>query len=265
MTTFMGEYYIRQNEGDTIRGPFDEEQVTSLADAGKITLETQIADETKENWVVVGESEELKAMLFPERKKLGLKKGGATEAIKMINTPEDAAKPEITVEQMLASAEGHTEDTKHLKDRQKTIEKAASLAMPVLAVMMLLSGLANSLPRYSVLLALFSQGDWQGVLHEPFALIGLFDFLLAAGLFLNVFSLFPLVRFRAMIGVGYFLFAYWSRGDTVGMICSVGAGLGLFVCTMTLNLMMMIFFAVLGVGSMGYLAWAAWVALSATS
>ncbi len=263
MSLFMGEYYIRQSEGDTVRGPFDEEQVTSLADAGKITLETQISDASQESWTIVGESEELKAMLFPERKKLGLKKGGSDEAIHMINSPEDEAKPEVTVEQMLAAAEGHTEDTKHLKDKKKYMDKAASLAMPVLAVMMLLSGLANSLPRYAVLVDLFSKGEWQGLLHEPFAAVGLVDFLIAGALFLNVFSMFPVVRFRAMIGLGYFLFAYWSSGDTVGMIASVGAGLGLFVCTMTLNLAMMICFAVVGVGSMGYLAWAAWTALSA--
>ncbi len=261
----MGEYYIRQAEGGDIRGPFDEEQMTSLADAGKITLETQIADETKTDWVVVGQNEELKAMLFPERKKLGLKKGGEGHTFQKLNKPEDDAKPEITVEQMLAAGEGHTEDTKHLKDKQKYMDKAASLSMPVLAAMMILSGLANSLPRYQILFDLFSKGNWQGLFHEPFAAVGLLDFLLALGLFLNVFSLFPVVRFRAMIGLGYFLFYYWSSGDAVGMAASVGAGLGLFVCTMTLNMWVMVFFAATGVGSMGYLAWAAWSAIPAAT
>ncbi len=212
---------------------------------------------------MVGSNDEVKAMLFPERKKLGLKKGGGNEPINLINKPEDANQPEVTVEQMLAAAEGHTEDTKHLKDKQKNTDKAASLAMPVLAAMMLLSGLANSLPRYQVLMDLFTKGDWQGLLHEPFAAVGLFDFLVALGLFLNVFSLFPLVRFRAMLGMGYFLFYYWSRGDAVGMVASACAGLGLFVCTMTLNFMLMMVFALIGVGSMGYLAWLAWTAFTA--
>jgi len=259
----MGEYYIRQSEGDDVRGPFDEDQMTSLAEAGKITLETQIGDETKTSWVVVGENEDLKAMLFPEHKKLGLKKGGEEPTFQQLNKPEDEEKPALTVEQMLAAAEGHTIDTKHLKDRQMHINKAASLSMPVLAVMMLLSGLANSLPRYQILLDLFTKGNWHGLLHEPFAAVGLLDFLLALGLFLNVFSLFPIVRFRAMLGLGYFLFYYWSSGDTVGMLASVGAGLGLFICSITLSLTMMILFAVIGVGSMGYLAWAAWTAVSA--
>ena len=49
------------------------------------------------------------------------------------------------------------------------------------------------------------------------------------------------------------------------MIASVCAGLGLFICTMTLNLMVMIVFALVGVGGMGYLAWAAWTAFSVTT
>ena len=134
----------------------------------------------------------------------------------------------------------------------------------MLAVMMLLSGLANSLPRYQVIIDLFS-GEWHGLIQEPFALVGLFDFLLALGLFLNTFALFPLVRFRAMLGLGYFLFQFWSQGNACGMLASVCAGLGLFVCTMTLSLTVMVIFAAVGVGGMGYLAWAAWTALSAAA
>lgn len=260
----MGEFYIRQTEGGNISGPFDDEQMTSLADAGKITLTTQVADETKSEWFVVGESEELKAFLFPERKKIGLKKGDEKVTFQQLNNPEDEGKPGITVEQLLAASEGQTTDTKHLKDTQKKLDRAASLSMPVLTVMMLLSGLANSLPRYSVIVDLFT-GKFESVLHQPFALVGLFDFLLALGLFLNVFSLFPLVRFRAMLGLGFFLLTYWSLGDHAGMVASVCAGLGLFICTMTLNLTVMIVFALVGVGGMGYLAWAAWTAMSATA
>jgi len=262
----MGDFYIRQSAAGDTRGPFDEDQMVSLAEAGQITLETEVADENKSSWVVVRDFPELKAMLFPEKKKLGLKKEGKpVEAIKYINKPEDESKPAITVEQMLAAAEGHTDDTRHLKDVQKEISRAAGLSMPVLTVMMVLSGLANSLPRYRVLMDLFAHGNWQGIIQEPFALVGIFDCLLALGLFLNIFSLFPVVRFRAMVGVGYFVFFYWSMGDPISMVVAVTAGLGLFVCTVTLNLKTMISFALIGVGSMGYLAWTAWTAFSAAS
>ena len=264
MAGLMGEYYIRQSEGEEVRGPFDEEQMTSLADAGQINLQTQVADETKSEWFVVGENDELKAFLFPERKKMTLKKGDDKQEFQKLNKEEDSGKPEITVEQMLAAAEGHTEDTQHLKDKQKRIDKAAGLAMPVLTVMMVLSGFANSLPRYQVIVDLFS-GKFDGLIQQPFAVVGLFDFLLALGLFLNVFGLFKVVRFRAMLGMGFFLITYWSLGDNSAMIASICAGIGLFICTITLNLPAMILFAVVGVGGMGYLAWTAWTAVSAAA
>ncbi len=264
MPLLMAEFYIRQSETDAVRGPFDEDQITSLADAGQITLETLVADETQSGWLKVGDSDELKALLFPEKKKIGLKKGKEKQEFQQLNNPEDEGKEGVTVEQMLAAAEGHTGDTKHLKDRAKNIGKAAGLSMPVLTAMMVLSGLSNSLPRYPVIMDLFS-GKFDSLAHEPFAIVGLLDFLLAFGLYLNVFSLFPVVRFRAMIGLGYFLFAYWSMGDMAGIVASICAGLGLFICTITLNLKTMILFAIIGVGGMGYLAWAAWTTVSAAA
>jgi hypothetical protein len=260
----MGDFYIRQSAAGETRGPFDEEQLASLAEAGKITLETEVSDDNKSAWVAVRDFPGLAARLFPEKKKLGLKKEVKEEKIEYINKPEDEAKPAITVEQMLEAAEGHTDTSRSLKDVQKEIDRAANLSIPVLTTMMVLSGLANSLPRYEVLWNLFDHGKWHGLVQEPFALVGLFDFLLALGLFLNILSLFPVVRFRAMLGMGYFLFFYWSRDDPASMAAAVGAGLGLFVCTVTLNLKRMIGFALVGVGGMGYLAWTAWTAWSAT-
>jgi hypothetical protein len=256
----MGEFYIRQSVNGDTRGPFDEEQLVTLAEAGQITLQTEVTDENKSNWVAVSDFPDLKAMLFPEVKKLGLKKDRVAEVYPRINKPEEEAKPSITVEHMLAAAEGYTSDTKNLKTIRTRVEQAAGLSMPMLTLMMVLSGLANCLPRYHALWDLFAHFKWHEVARDPFALIGLFDFLLALGLFLNIFSLFRLVRFRAMLGLGYFLFVYWSQGDPVSMAAAVGAGLGLFVCTMTLKLDVMITFALIGVVSMGYLAWIAWAA-----
>ena len=64
----MGDFYIRQSADGETRGPFDEDQLVSLAEAGQITLQTQVADETKSSWVMVDEFPEMKAMIFPEHK-----------------------------------------------------------------------------------------------------------------------------------------------------------------------------------------------------
>jgi hypothetical protein len=261
----MGEFYIRQREGGETRGPFNEEQMSSLADAGKITPETQVTDGSKSQWSVVGQNSALKALLFPEQKKLGLKKGAAAQQNIQILNKSDADAPGITVEQMLAAAEGRTVGTMHLKDAQKEIDRASRLSLPMLGLMMLLSGLANCLPRYAVLIALATKYDVGALIREPFAVIGLIDLLFAVVLFLNVAVIFPLVRLRAMLGLGYFLIYYWSIGDMGGEIASICAGLGLFICTITLSLWRMIVSALVGVGGMGYLAWTAWQAFSAAS
>jgi len=48
-------------------------QVTDLAETGQITPETLFYDATTEQWVAIGANAELKALIFPEKKKLSLK------------------------------------------------------------------------------------------------------------------------------------------------------------------------------------------------
>ncbi len=252
----MAEYYIRAPGSEEARGPFDEEKMTSLADAGQITLTTEFFDEPKNAWVPVGDSAEMKALLFPERKRLGLKKDRSD--VQMLNKPEEANAPAVTVTQMLAAAEGESKETSHLKDRLRREEKSAALALPVLGVMMVLSGLTNTVPYYQLLSDVFLKYKWELLFQQPFAVVGLADFFLALCLFLNV-PIFPIVRFRAMIGMGYFCFVYWSLGNPMGLIAAVCAGLGLLVCSVTNNLFLMLFFALCGVGGMGTLAYFAWM------
>ncbi|MGA2051828.1 MAG: DUF4339 domain-containing protein [Opitutales bacterium] len=254
----MAEYYIRQPGTEEARGPFDEDKMTSLAEAGQITRETLYYEEAGSNWVPIGGNRGLVTLLFPERKKLGLKK--ERDDIKFINKPEQAAAPVITVDQMLAAAEGESKETKHLTRQRKMEEKAGAMALPVLTVMMILSGLSNSLPYVDLLRDVVTNHKWLSIFQQPFAVVGVFDFFLALCLFLNVAKVFPVVRFRAMLGLGYFGYYYWSLGDPQGLIAALAAGLGLFVCTITLNLYLMIVFALLGVLGMGSLAWLAWTA-----
>jgi hypothetical protein len=256
----MAEFYIRAPGAEEARGPFDEEKMSSLVGAGQITLETEFYDEAKSAWVAVGESATMIALLFPEKKKLGLKHDH--DDIQFLNKPEETTGPAITISQMLAAAEGESKETKYLKEAQKKQDKAAAMAMPVLTVMMVLSGLSNVLPRYAVLIAAVIKHQFVPLLQDPFAIVGFFDFFLAVCLFLNVLTIFPLVRFRAMVGLGYFCVYYWSLGDPRGLVASICAGLGVFVCTITLNLYLMIIFAVLGVLGMGSLAYLAWMGAS---
>ena len=61
----MQEIYLRNATDTEARGPFNLEQLTSLADAGQVTAETLIYDTAAEQWVALGTNAELMAAAFP--------------------------------------------------------------------------------------------------------------------------------------------------------------------------------------------------------
>ena len=107
------EIYIRNATETEARGPFTAQQVADLADAGQVTAETLIYDATTEQWVALSTNPELMTVVFPEKRKLSLK----SKQIATLNKPVEDARP-ITVSEMLAAAEGHTDDTRGKSDPQ---------------------------------------------------------------------------------------------------------------------------------------------------
>jgi hypothetical protein len=67
------EFYIREASETEARGPFNMEQLVSLAETGQVTVDTFWYDPTLEDWVQIGANDELKASLFPEKRKLRMK------------------------------------------------------------------------------------------------------------------------------------------------------------------------------------------------
>ena len=98
------EFYIREGSETEARGPFNLEQLVSLADAGQVTVETLYYDAGTEQWVAVGTSTEIKAAIFPEKKKLSMK----AKEIVSLNKPKTDDQAPITVDDILAAAEGRT-------------------------------------------------------------------------------------------------------------------------------------------------------------
>ena len=80
-------------------------------------------------------------------------------------------------------------------------------------------------------------------------------------LFLNATEIFPLIRFRAMLGAGFFTIVYSSNyinGDPQGLwmaISSMGFGVGLYICTLTLNFPLMVISASMGIAGALGIAW----------
>ncbi|MEO0510213.1 MAG: GYF domain-containing protein [Verrucomicrobiota bacterium] len=250
----MAEYYIRTPEQDESRGPFDVAKLATLADAGQITENTLYYDETKEEWIPIALNEELKTHVFPEREKLSLK----------IEDNEDSSENEeaeeedgINVEDMLKAAEADTKETRHLRQSQKSFERAVALASMTLGLMMLLSAVSFIFPHLAIIQGAVDEQLYSSLPNYPFLLLGVFDLFMAVLLLLSVTDIYPLIRGRSMIGLGFGVYLGWAIGDPQLMLLFGLGGIGVFLATITQKISVMIAAILMGIGCNGILAYLA--------
>ena len=250
----MADYYIRTPDREESRGPFDASQLLTLAEAGQITVNTLHYDENKEEWIPIALNEQLKADVFPEREKLSLKINESKEpaAPKKVELQE---KEGLHVSDMLAAAERDTDETRHLKKQEESLHKAAALSTTSIGIMLLLSAIALLSPHFQAISAAISEDSLSNIFNYPFIVIGLFDFIMAALLFLAVTEIYPLLRGRAMLTLGFGLYVGWAIGDPMIMIAATAAGVGIFFATIAQSYSTMIIVSILGIGGNAALAY----------
>ena len=242
----MQEIYLRNATDTEARGPFNLEQVTSLADAGQVTADTLIYDATAEQWVALSTNAELMGAVFPEKKKLSLK----AKEIKTLNKPDENAKA-ITVDDMLAAAEGRTDDTADKQNPEIAMLRAAKVGMWTLVGALAVSAIGTILPNVDAILS----GDPGKIFAQPVILLGVLDVALAVMLGLGMVSLYPFVRFRAALGFGFLGFIFYAQG-LPGPITALAIGsAGLYLCTIFVRMMPVLCAASAAVGGYGALSW----------
>lgn len=258
------EYYVRQPDSETARGPFNIDKLLSLVEAEQVTRDTLYYDEAKESWVRVGGNEELCRQLFPEKKKLALRPRGRDE-LNLLNNPEEISS-KVDVQEILAAAEGDTADTRHFKRRESMRMRAAALSIPLIGTLLVLSALSYIIPSFATLNQAFIDKDPFILLRQPLLVVGLTDLFFAICVYLSAVEIYPLVRFRAALGMGFFALTYWSRYENIGnpedlmaAYCVVAGSFGVFASTMTLNLLLLILFGLIGLAGMGGFAWYAFL------
>jgi hypothetical protein len=240
------EIYIRNATETEARGPFNARQVADLAEAGQVTAETLIYDAVTEQWVALNSNSELMAAVFPEKKKLGLK----AKDIATLNQPTQEVRP-ISVNDMLAAAEGRTGDTSSKADPQIAMARAAKIDMwGALASLVAAAG-AEILPSTSAFVSM----DGAKLLAEPLVVLGMLDLVLAILLGLGMTSLYPFIRFRAALGLGLMGFMYYAQGQPVALLAAIVGSVGLYLCTIVVSLIPALVAVAAGVGGMGMLAW----------
>lgn len=239
------EFYVRNASETEARGPFTHEHLVSLAETGQITKETLYYDAGKEQWVPIHENAELVAIAFPEKAALKLK--GKTK-LKTGNLPETNAAP-ISVDDMLAAAEGRTPDTQDRLDPTIARERAAAIGLYATIVLLIISSAALMLPSVDILARL----DLGALLLQPLALLGIFNLFLALLLILQVTQAYRFVRFSATLGIGLVGFLLWTRDQTIPLAAFTLGSVGLYLCTVLVNFVGIGMAAGLGLaGMLGY-------------
>ena len=255
------EYFIRGPEEETARGPYGIDELLTLAEAGQITPEHYYFDPRMESWALIQSNEPLKEMIFPEKKRLTLRKK-TDEEIASLNT-EDEQTEAVKVDEMLAAAEGNTEETKYIRKKRQWQERTAALSVPTLGMMLLISALSVLYPSWNIVNGILNEqeGAWQLLFQQPVVLLGGLDLIMGVFLFLNATEIFPLIRFRAMLGAGFFCVIFFSNylnGDPQGAwmcLSNLAFGVGLYVCTLTLNFSLMATSAAIGIAGALGIAW----------
>lgn len=251
----MPEYYIRTPEQDESRGPFNIDKLLTLAEAGQVTENTLYYDEGNEEWVPLGLNDELKAQVFPKAESLKLHIGTDEEGDASAEDTKD--KSGFNVEDMLKAAEADTEETRHLKRSQKSFERAVALASLTLGLMMLLAAISFIIPHLNSIQGAISEGIYTDLLNYPFLLVGMFDLVMAILLLLAVTEIYPLIRGRAALGLGFGVYLGWAIGDPLLMVAFGLGSAGIFLATIAQRLSLMILAIVMGVGGNGALAFLA--------
>jgi hypothetical protein len=241
------EFYIRSASETEARGPFSVEQLVSLSENGQVTPETLYYDANAEKWIVIGENAEVHALVFPEKKKLTVKKDAK---VVTLNKESDSRAP-ISVQDMLAAAEGKTEDTKDNSAGMVMAERCAKLGLWGCIAMLIIAAAAEILPSIEVL----TKFTPAGLLNAPLVILGVIDVFLAVMLLLGVVSLYPFIRFRAMLGLGFLGFVFWTRGEHTPLLAALAGSVGLYMCTVFASYVPIAIGLALGLGGMGGLAY----------
>lgn len=241
------EFYIRNASETDARGPFTIEQLISLAEAGQVVPETLYYEATSEQWLSIGDDTELRMQVFPEKRKLTIKRDSR---IPTLNKAKEIDQP-VDVVDMLAAAEGRTSDTRDRRSIMLAADRCAKAGLYG-SVLILLAGVAvEVLPSVDLLVAF----DWKNLILAPTLVLGAIDLCLAVVLSLGVVSLYPFVRFRALLGLGFMGFIYYVGGQPIHAMAAVAASLGLYGCTFLLSYLTMGTALLLGLGGMGYLSY----------
>ncbi len=250
----MNEYYIRQPDSEEARGPYDLGRISDLIEAGKADVTTLYYDEDREDWLPLVDNGDFREILFPEKRRLGLR---AREVQDRVNQDDDDEEEKVTVNDMLRHAAGRSEETGMTGEDEGRRASVASLGTLILALSMLISAIYLLYPNSAFVQALIEEGNYVGLALSPVVLVGLLDLFLALCCLLSATEIYGLLRFRVMVGLGYYGYIFWSWQDPAALVASVVAGISMFVLSLTTSVTSGILSMIGSLGGLGVLVYLA--------
>ncbi len=240
----MQELYIRQPESEEALGPYELGHIGDLIDAGKADTTTLYFDEEREDWIPLTDNPDYREILFPEKRRLGLR---AKEITDVVNE-EDSFEEEVSVDKMLNDAEG----TDKTRARERNISRGAKISSPTIGFAMLLSAAAVLWPQFDFIALAIEEGNYGALATETLLYIGVIDLFIALCSFLGAADIYPFLRFRMMLGIGLFGYSFWAWGQPEAAIAVVGASLALAIQSLLTNFWTIVFFAIVSLGGFGF-------------
>jgi len=236
------EFYIRNASETEAHGPFTQEQLVSLAEAGKVDPQTLYYEAGTEQWIAIGANADLKVIIFPEKRRLTIKPKDHFDAV---NAPVDSAPP-LSVDDMLAAAEGRTSETRSKRDKTIAYERAARIGRYACMIMLALSAGGLLVPSIEEIVAF----DWPTLMATPRVYFGFLDLFLAFALLLGATNAYPVIRFRAALGVGFLGIIFWCDGQVVPIATLSAGALGLYLSTIFVSYIALALSSAIGLAGM---------------
>lgn len=238
------EFYIRNESETEARGPFTIDQLASLIDSGQLTPATLYYEAATEQWTRIEANADLKATLFPEKKKLTVR---SKQTLDTLNKEVEGAAP-ITVNDMLAAAEGRTADTAERRDPAEAMARGAAIGRWAALAALLIAAAGELVPSAEAIASM----DFAELLAHPLVFLGAIDLLLAVLLALGAVAVYPFLRFRAALGLGFLGFIFWTHGATLPFLALAAGSAGLYLCTIFVSYLPVIIAGVLALGGLGF-------------
>lgn len=228
------EFYIRGENDAEARGPFTHDQLASLVEAKQVDANTLYYDAAVEQWVSVGSNASLMALLFPEKKKLKVK---PKDDVAAINVESESDAP-IRVEDMLAAAEGRTAETYGRGDPKIAQTRIAGFGryfVTAIVAVNLFAMLFSPLDHDRTNLHPIYELNWIEMATNPFILFGLVDVFFTIVLLLGATAVYPALRVRLLIGLGFFGLLFHLEGDPILTIAVAVSSVGAYLASIAIS------------------------------